>query len=89
MRRIDASTQFKRDVKKARKQRKSMAKLQVVLELLQTDKPLAAKHRPHRLSGNWAGFWECHIEPDWLLIYAFEGEDILQLARLGSHAELF
>lgn len=89
MRQIDPSSQFRRDLKKAQKQRKNLSKLNTLLELLQADKPLPAKHRPHLLSGNWKGFWECHVEPDWLLIYAFKGKDVLQLARLGSHSELF
>jgi mRNA interferase YafQ len=67
----------------------AMSKLQNVLALLVEDKPLATKHRPHILSGEWAGFSECHIEPDWLLIYDISNPKILTLHRTGTHSDLF
>lgn len=55
--------------------------------LLQGEIP-PQQFKPHTLSGNWRGYWECHIEPDWLLIYR-KGEEELTLIRTGSHAQLF
>lgn len=79
---------FKRDFKKAQKQGKNLQKLHEVILTLQQDKPLPQKNRNHKLKGEYAGCWECHVEPDWLLIYKLiPGK--LALARLGSHSELF
>ncbi len=86
---LQLSSAFKRDLKKAHRQGKNIAKLNRVLEILRHDKPLPDKYRPHPLTGNWSGFLECHIEPDWLLIYACLDDTSLHLARLGSHSELF
>ena len=63
--------------------------LKPVLVALATDQPLDARYRDHDLSGDWAGYRECHIKPDLLLIYRKSDPDILRLARLGSHSELF
>ena len=63
--------------------------LKPVLVALATDQPLDARHRDHDLSGDWAGYRECHIKPDLLLIYRKSDADTLRLARLGSHSELF
>ena len=60
-----------------------------VVTLLAQDKPLPNNLRDHALVGDWHGYRECHLKPDLLLIYRIEGTDILRLARLGSHAELF
>lgn len=59
------------------------------LVALRTDQPLEASFRNHDLSGEWAGYRECHIKPDLLLIYRKSNSDSLRLARLGSHSELF
>ena len=65
-------------------------KLDNVIRLLVEDNPLPEKYRDHDLSGNWKGFRECHIEPNWLLIYKiFNNNLILSLARTGSHSDLF
>jgi len=79
---------FKRDLKLLKKRGKTLTKLFDLAELLRDDIPLAFKHRPHLLSGDWAGYWECHIEPDWLLIYRIE-YNTLYLARTGTHSDLF
>ena len=60
-----------------------------VLKLLLVDEPLPEKNRDHALSGDWAGYRECHVKPDLLLIYRKPDADTLRLARLGSHSELF
>ncbi len=87
---ISRSTKFKRDIKRGQKQNKNMNKLKAVLDLLIEGKELPPKNKDHFLSGNWSGFRECHIEPDWLLIYRVnEQEKLLELVRLGSHSDLF
>lgn len=83
-----STNQFKRDVKKAKKQGKDCSKLKKVTDQLIEEKPLAAKYKDHILTGNYTGYRECHIEPDWLLIYTVE-EDKIFFERLGSHSELF
>jgi mRNA interferase YafQ len=70
------------------KRNKDMTKLRAVLLLLLEQQDLPADYRDHPLRGDWRGFRDLHIEPDWLLIYRIEGDE-LQLARSGSHADLF
>ncbi|MGA3310630.1 MAG: type II toxin-antitoxin system YafQ family toxin [Xanthobacteraceae bacterium] len=82
------SGRFKRDVKRAEKRGKDMDKLKAVLSLLIEEKPLPDRYRDHPLKGEWKGFRDLHIEPDWLLLYAVEGNE-LQLARTGTHSDLF
>jgi mRNA interferase YafQ len=82
------STRFKRDVKQAQRRGKDMAKLKTVIALLVEQRPLPADYRDHPLRGNWAGYRDLHIEPDWLLLYRIEGEE-LRLARTGRHTDLF
>lgn len=65
------------------------ASLTRVLRTLVADKPLDPYQRDHDLSGDWAGYRECHVKPDLLLIYRKSGDGTLRLARLGSHSELF
>ncbi len=83
-----AANSFRRDFKLAAKRGKAMKKFQAVLDLLLEDKPLPLRCRPHKLSGIYAGLWECHIEPDWLLIYDVTETEI-RLYRTGSHSDLF
>lgn len=82
------SAQFKRDVRKAEKRGKNMQALRELLELLLAGRPLPARYQDHPLKGDWRGFREAHIEPDWLLIYRVV-EDELQLSRTGRHSDLF
>jgi mRNA interferase YafQ len=82
------SSRFRRDVRRLEKQGKDLAKLRTVLLLLLEGKPLPSRYRDHALRGDWNGFRDLHIEPDWLLLYRAQGGE-LQLARTGSHAELF
>lgn len=82
------ATKFRRDVKRLKRQGVDLAQLQAVIVTLVAEKTLAERYRDHGLVGNWRGFRECHIQPDWLLIYRVEDNE-LQLARTGSHAELF
>lgn len=92
MRTIERSSTFKRDYKReAKSQHRNIldARLSSVLVALANDQPLAPRHRDHDLSGDWAGYRECHVKPDLLLIYRKSEENLLRLARLGSHSELF
>lgn len=92
MRTIERATAFKRDYKReAKGQNRSTLDddLKPILAVLATDQPLDAKHRDHDLSGDWAGYRECHIKPDLLLIYRQSDANTLRLARLGSHSKLF
>jgi len=79
---------FKRDVRKAQKRGKDTGKLRTLMALLIDEKPLPERYRDHPLKGAWAGFRDAHIEPDWLLVYRIEGDE-LQLARTGTHSDLF
>ena len=82
--------QFKKDLKLAKKQGKDTDELFAVIEKLSNGEALEAKYRDHSLSGNYKGCRECHIEPDWLLIYEIDdGILVLMLYRAGSHSELF
>ena len=82
------TTQFKKDYKRIKKQNKDVAKLKIVIENLVKGKLLEPRYRDHQLSGNWEGHRDCHIEPDWLLIYRITADNIY-LERTGSHSELF
>ncbi len=79
---------FKRDLFLMRKRGKDLGKLKTVMELLAEEKPVPARHRDHPLRGNWNGYRDLHIEPDWLLIYRIVGDE-LRLARTGTHADIF
>lgn len=72
------------------KKNKDLCKLFEVIDILANGKTLDAKYKDHSLTGNYRGTRECHIEPDWLLIYEIRGDVlVLMLYRLGSHSELF
>ena len=84
------TNRMKRDVRRAKRCGKDLTTLIAVLTLLQTGKTLPAQYRDHALRGSLRDFRECHIEPDWLLVYQiFEDRLILSAAATGTHAELF
>ena len=84
------TNRFKRDIKRLKKQQRDMEKLKKIMKLLAKQKPLAAKYRDHPLIGNWVGHRDCHVEPDWVLIYrAIPEENEIRFERTGSHSELF
>lgn len=84
------TVKFKKEYKLCMKRGKKMDLLDDVIRMLAAQQPLPAKYRDHVLSNNWEGFRECHIEPDWLLIYGVSNERlILTLVRTGSHSDLF
>ena len=88
MREVVRSTAFRKDVKRAAKRGKDMAKLKVVILLLIEDAPLEPRYRDHPLKGTWAGYRDLHIEPDWLLLYRVSETEVM-LARTGTHSDFF
>lgn len=90
MYKIVYSTQMKRSLKLMKKRGKDLSKLQHILEMLCAGEELPQKYRDHNLTGNYCKYRECHIEPDWLLIYKIECDIlVLTLVRTGSHSDLF
>jgi mRNA interferase YafQ len=84
------STQFKRDLKKSKKQNRDIEHLEKVIKLLAVKHMLPSNYFDHALVGDWREYRECHISPDWLLIYRVdEKNDILKLMRISSHANIF
>lgn len=82
--------QFHKDYRRVKKRGYDMKLLEDVTHILQAEQPLAAQYRDHGLIGNYAGFRECHISPDWLLIYAIDKDKlILTASRTGTHSDLF
>lgn len=88
MRLPEYSGQFKRDVKLAQKRGKNTDKLKILLRLLIDGIPLPEQYLDHPLKGEWRGFRDAHIEPDWLLIYKIDG-DVVRFERTGRHTDLF
>lgn len=87
---IQWTSQYKKDVKRAKKRNYNMDELYSVISKLANDEPLEERYRDHSLDGNWSGHRELHIRPDWLLIYQKKDNLlILELARTGTHADLF
>jgi len=82
------TTQFKKDYKKIKKQNKDLVKIRVVIKTLADQQILEPKYKDHQLSGNWKDHRDCHIEPDWILIYQIVDNGLI-LERTGTHSELF
>ena len=88
MRRIAQRKQFRDDLKRQKRRGKNIDDIIAAVELLAEQGALPSAYRSHKLSGEWSGVWECHIEPDWLLIYIVTDDEVL-LIRTGTHADLF
>lgn len=88
MLKFSSQKQFEKDLVKAKKRGKDMEKIENIIIQLIKAHPLPAKNREHKLQGNFKDFWECHIEPDWLLIYKKTATEIV-LIRTGTHSDLF
>jgi mRNA interferase YafQ len=88
MKSLFVENSFKRDLKLARKRGRKIELLETLVGELRLGNDLAPKHRLHKLVGEWSGIWECHIQPDWLLVYDYD-EISLTLIRTGSHSDLF
>ena len=84
------TTKIKKDIKLIKKRNYDLKKFDEVIDLLCENKPLPPKYLDHNLSGDYAGYRECHIEPDWLLIYRIENNTLtLVVFRTGTHSDLF
>lgn len=88
MRNLKETTQLRKDFKKAVKSGKKLDTLILILDSLAAERPLDPKYLDHPLRGDYAGCRECHLSPDWLLIYQIDRGDV-KLIRTGSHSELF
>ena len=90
MLKIKYHSKFKKDIKTIKKRNYDLSKLQKVIEILAEEKTLPDKYKDHSLNGIYQDFRECHILPDWLLIYRID-KDILTLvlSRTGTHSDLF
>jgi len=88
MKKVSQTAQFFKDVKRMRKRGKDLEKLKAIASMLARGEPLAPKHRDHTLVGSWNKARDCHIEPDWVLIYTTNAQSLL-LARTGTHSDLF
>ena len=90
MYKIEYSNAFKKGVKRAEKRGYNLSLLQNAIDLLQKTGKLPPEYKPHKLSGNYAGCWECHIKPDWLMIWKQnDTELILLFLDTGAHSDLF
>ncbi len=87
-REVITTKRFEKDIKRLDKRGKNFAKFQTTLNYLKARQALPERYRNHLLVGNWSGHWECHIEPDWLLIYQII-DDVIYLHRSGTHSDLF
>lgn len=87
---LETTRQFRKDYKRVKKRGYDISLLENVIQTLLEEKTLSEKHRDHTLVGNYAGFRECHILPDWLLIYAVKQDTlVLTTSRTGTHSDLF
>lgn len=82
------SGRFKKDYRLMKRRGKDMSKIQQIMKVLADEEPLEPRHRDHNLVGNYVGCRECHVEPDWLLIYTV-GDDWIRFERTGTHSDLF
>ena len=86
--RLLTTSRFQRDLRRSREHGKDLDKVWIVVDRLMAGKALAPYCRAHRLTGQWSRSWECHIEPDWLLIWHVDGAALI-LTRTGTHSDLF
>lgn len=87
---IKYHTMFKKNFKRIKKRGYDISRLEKIIELLANEVPLPEQFKDHNLSGNYNGFRECHIAPDWLLVYQVNNSElVLVLSRTGSHSDLF
>ena len=88
MKSIRREGKFRKDLKRVTKRGYDLPRLYTILQMLADDEPLPPAARLHRLTGKWQGYWECHVRPNWLLIYRITETEVI-LARTGTHPDLF
>ena len=88
MREIVPTTPFRRDAKRIQKRGQDLGELREIARRLAAGEPLDPRHRDHKLSGRYLGYRECHVRPDWLLVYKLTEEEVI-LVRTGTHQDLF
>ena len=89
MKKLQPTTQYKKDLKRYRNNPQKLADLKELLKMLQNEQPIPADYLPHSLTGKYKGCLECHINGDFLLIWFDKNTNVIELVRLGSHSELF
>ena len=85
---VERTNQFKKDYRLAIRRGKKLERIESIIDALAKEEPLNPRHRPHRLTGDMEGYWECHVEPDYLMVYEY-APGALILVRLGTHSDLF
>ena len=88
MKRVSQTSQFTKDLRRLSRRGKDLEKLKELVRKLVQDEPLEPRHRDHALGGSWHPSRDCHVEPDWILIYTLEKKG-LRLERTGTHSDLF
>ncbi|MCH7731670.1 MAG: type II toxin-antitoxin system YafQ family toxin [Candidatus Marinimicrobia bacterium] len=88
MKELYISNAYKKDIKRLVKQGRKLSEIDKIIHLLVSGERFPPKHRLHKLKGKWSGYRECHIAPDWLLIWR-EDEQSVRLMRTGSHSDMF
>ena len=87
---LKTTSKFRREYKAMKKRGLDMSELEAVIDTLLAEKPLDRKYHDHDLHGQYEGYRECHVQPDWLLIYIIDkGQAVLVAARTGTHSDLF
>ncbi len=89
MKKLQPTTQYRKDYKRFKNNPKKVEALKEVLEKLMNEEPIPDEYLPHMLHGDYKGCMECHIQGDFLLIWIDDDKDVIELVRLGSHSELF
>ena len=89
MKRLQPTTEYRKDLKRYKNNPKKLAALKEVLLMLMNEQTIPVEYYPHMLRGNYTGCMECHIQGNFLLIWVDEENDVIELVRLGSHSELF
>jgi mRNA interferase YafQ len=88
MKDLRTSSRFRRDLRRVTRRRYALERLEAIIDLLREGSPLPGRYRDHPLKGEWEGLRECHVRPDWLLIYETTDDEVI-LQRTGTHADLF
>lgn len=87
---VEYTNRFKKDVKRCHKRGFNLSELSVIIDQLQRTGKVSSNHQPHKLKGNYSGLWECHVQPDWILVWEQNNEKLtLLFMYTGTHADLF